>query len=164
MADLITGATKLAAVIGDPVRHSLSPQIHNAAYAAAGLDWRLVALPVPDGGAAAALDAMRALSIEGFSVTMPHKELVLPHLDELTEAAQALGAVNCITNTDGHLVGDNTDGEYRAQVMRATDVTNVRRVHSFCRQTNGSVYERGLLFLEVQIVACLRLRCRQQSL
>ena len=54
---------------------------------------------------------MRTLGIRGFSVTMPHKELVLPHLDELTPTAQELGAVNCITNTEGHLLGDNTDGE-----------------------------------------------------
>lgn len=110
VADLITGATRLAAVIGDPVRHSMSPQIHNAAYLACGLDWRYVALPVPAGGAPAALDAMRALSIEGFSVTMPHKEVVAEHVDELMPAAAALASVNCVRNDNGRLIGDSTDG------------------------------------------------------
>lgn len=63
------------------------------------------------GDAASAVAAMRTLGIRGLSVTMPHKEAVLDELDELTPTALRLGAVNCITNTDGHLVGDNTDGE-----------------------------------------------------
>lgn len=106
----ISGATKLAAVIGDPVRHSLSPRIHNAAYEAVGLDWRFLALPVPAGGAPAALDGMRALSIEGFSVTMPHKEAVAANVDELMPAAAALASVNCVRLEDGRLIGDSTDG------------------------------------------------------
>jgi len=72
----ITGATRLAAVIGDPVRHSLSPAIHNAGFAALGLDWRFLALPVADGRGAEALEAMRVLGIDGYSVTMPHKAAV----------------------------------------------------------------------------------------
>lgn len=110
VAEPITGATKLAAVIGDPVRHSLSPLIHNAAYAAIGLDWRFVALPVAAGGAPAALDAMRALSIEGFSVTMPHKEAVAGAVDELMPAARALASVNCVRREGNRLLGDSTDG------------------------------------------------------
>ena len=110
VASPITGATKLAAVIGDPVRHSFSPQIHNAAYEASGLDWRFVALPVPAGRAPAALDAMRALSIEGFSVTMPHKEVVASHVDELMPAAAALASVNCVRREGDRLIGDSTDG------------------------------------------------------
>ncbi len=69
---VISGSTRLAGVIGDPVRHSLSPAIHNAGFAALGLDWVYVALPVPAGGGAAAVDAMRTLGIDGLSVTMPH--------------------------------------------------------------------------------------------
>lgn len=110
MADLITGATKLAAVIGDPVRHSLSPQIHNAGFEALGLDWRFLAFPVAAGDAGAALDAMRSLSIEGYSVTMPHKESVAEHVDQLMPAAAALRSVNCVKREGGRLVGDSTDG------------------------------------------------------
>lgn len=114
------GATSVAAVIGDPVRHSLSPVLHNAAFAAAGLDWVYVALPVPAGRAAAALDAMRWCGVAGLSVTMPHKEAIAELLaGRLSAAAQRLGAVNCVRRAqpDGsgpgapvELVGENTDG------------------------------------------------------
>ena len=106
----LSGATTLAGVIGDPVRHSLSPTIHNAAFAACGLDWVYCAFPVPRGRAADALAAMRTLGIAGYSVTMPHKADVAAAVDECTPSAAALGAVNCVINRNGHLVGDNTDG------------------------------------------------------
>lgn len=108
---MITGATRLAAVIGDPVRHSLSPVIHNAAFAAAGLDWVYVAMPVPAGGGAAAVDAMRVLGIDGLSVTMPHKAEVAAAVDALTPAAEALGVCNCLYRRDGRIVGHSTDGD-----------------------------------------------------
>lgn len=105
-----TGTTRLAGVIGWPVEHSRSPHIHNAAYAATGLDWVYVALPVPPGEVEAALAGMRALGIEGLSVTMPHKAAAAAAVDALTDDAVALRAVNSIRR-DGHrLVGDNTDG------------------------------------------------------
>jgi shikimate dehydrogenase len=107
----VSAATRVAGVIGDPVRHSLSPAIHQAAFAAAGLDWVFVAFEVPAGRGAAAIEAMRVLGIDGLSVTMPHKEDVIAALDELTPSAEALGAVNCVVARDGRLIGDNTDGE-----------------------------------------------------
>lgn len=114
MADVpgprLSGTTKLAAVIGDPVRHSLSPAIHNAGFQALGLDWCFLAFPVPAGGAVRALDAMRALSIEGLSVTMPHKETVAANVDELMPAAAALASVNCVKRDGAKLIGDSTDG------------------------------------------------------
>lgn len=97
-------------MIGDPVRHSLSPAIHNAGFAAAGLDWVYVALPVPTGCAAQALVGMVALGIEGLSVTMPHKDAVAAAVDELSPAAKALGAVNCVRRVGNRLVGESTDG------------------------------------------------------
>lgn len=107
----ISGSTRLAAVIGDPARHSLSPAIHNAAFAACGLDLVYVAFDVARGHATDALAAMRVLGITGFSVTMPHKADVAAAVDECTPTAATLGAVNCVINRDGHLIGDNTDGE-----------------------------------------------------
>lgn len=99
-------------MIGDPVAHSRSPAIHNAAFRAAGLDWVFVAFPVPEGAAVAAVEGMRALGVRGLSVTMPHKHAVVPALDRLSDAAAALGAVNCIARGPGdELVGHNTDGE-----------------------------------------------------
>ena len=107
---MISGETRLAGLIGTPVRHSLSPAIHNAAFAALGLDWVFLAFEVPEGAAGMAAAGMRALGIEGLSVTMPHKAAVVDAVDALTPDAEALGAVNCIAR-DGHgLLGDNTDG------------------------------------------------------
>ena len=102
--------TRVAAVIGDPVRHSLSPRLHNAGFAALGLDWTYVACPVAEGEAAEAVEAMRTLGIEGMSVTMPHKKSVASAVDGLSPTAAKLGAVNCITRDGDRLVGENTDG------------------------------------------------------
>lgn len=116
----ITGQTRLAGVIGDPVRHSISPAIHNAAFAAAGLDWRYLAFPVAGGRAADAIAAMDVLGIEGLSVTMPHKADVFATLVRHTPAAAALGVCNCVfRDRDGMLVGDNTDGDGFVAALRA---------------------------------------------
>jgi shikimate dehydrogenase len=103
--------TRLAAVIGSPVRHSLSPLLHNAAFAALDLPWVYVAFEVAPGGAAGALSAMAVLGIEGLSVTMPHKSDIAAALDRLSPVAQRLGAVNCVRRDGDELVGENTDGE-----------------------------------------------------
>ena len=83
----VTGRTRLAAVIGDPVRHSLSPTIHNAGFGAVDLDWVFLAFEVPVGGGGAAVEAMRVLGIDGLSVTMPHKADVAAAVDRLSPAA-----------------------------------------------------------------------------
>ncbi|HEX2192088.1 MAG TPA: shikimate dehydrogenase, partial [Acidimicrobiales bacterium] len=102
--------TRVAAVIGHPVRHSLSPVLHNAAFRALELDWVYVAFEVPDGGAPSALAGMRALGIEGLSVTMPHKDAVAAAVDRLSPTARALGAVNTVVRRADVLEGHNTDG------------------------------------------------------
>src|SRR5687767_6297716 len=104
--------------MGDPVRHSLSPAILNAAFAAVGLDWVFVAFEVPEGKAPAALEGMRALGIDGLSVTMPHKSAVARSVDRLTPAADELAAVNCVSRTGDVLVGDNTDGDGFLDALR----------------------------------------------
>lgn len=105
--------TRLVGVIGSPVAHSLSPLLHDAAFAALGLGdtWRSVAFEVAPGQAVGALAAMRRADIRGLSVTMPHKADVAALVDDCSEVARRLGAVNCIVNTDGVLFGTNTDGE-----------------------------------------------------
>ena len=108
---MITGSTRLAGVIGSPARHSLSPVIHNAAFAAAGLDWVFVAFEVVPGAASAALAGMRAFGIAGLSVTMPHKDDVAAAVDVLDPAAAALGTANTVVmQPDGRLAGHSTDG------------------------------------------------------
>jgi shikimate dehydrogenase len=108
---VITGATRIAGVIGDPVRHSLSPKLHNAAYRALDLDWVFLAFEVPDGGARAALDAARVLGFVGLSVTMPHKTAVADLCDELSPGAAALRSVNTVVVSDGRTTGHSTDGD-----------------------------------------------------
>lgn len=98
-------------MIGDPVRHSLSPAIHNAAFEAAGLDWVYVALPVSADNGDRAVEAMKTLGIDGLSVTMPHKVAVARAADDLTVSARALGVSNCLFWRDGSVVGDSTDGD-----------------------------------------------------
>lgn len=106
----ISGETRLAGVIGAPIRHSLSPVIFNAAFEACDLDWIYVAFEVPSGGGPDALAAMRALDMGGLSVTMPHKDAIAEHVDRLTPEAEALHAVNCVASTGEGLLGANTDG------------------------------------------------------
>lgn len=100
----------LAAVIGSPVGHSLSPAIHNAAFKAVGLSWLFVAWEVPDGLAGEALSAMKSLGMAGLSVTMPHKTAVAEAVDTLSPQAKKLQAVNCVEHQGNQLVGHNTDG------------------------------------------------------
>jgi shikimate dehydrogenase len=108
---VISGATRVAAVIGSPVQHSLSPALHNAAFAQLGVDWVYVAFPVHTGEAQHALDAMRTLGLGGLSVTMPHKEAVAMAVDSLDPAAAALRSVNTVVpQADGTLRGYSTDG------------------------------------------------------
>ena len=102
----------VAAVIGSPIGHSLSPAIHNAAFAAGGLDWVYVAFEVAPGDGRRAVEAMRALGIAGLSVTTPHKLDVAAAVDSLSPAALALRSVNTVVRSaDGELVGHSTDGD-----------------------------------------------------
>ena len=113
---------KLAAVIGSPVAHSLSPAIHRAAFGAAGIDWSYVALDVPPGRADEALSAMRLFHFGGLSVTMPHKEAIAKLVDRLDPAARALHSVNTVSWDGDELVGSSTDGAGFVASLTAADV------------------------------------------
>ena len=106
---MITGTTRLAAVIGWPVAHSRSPQMLNAAFAAAGVDAVMVPIGAPPERFATVVAGLRAMAALGASVTVPHKLAALALCDEVTPAARAIGAVNCLHVDDGRLVGHNTD-------------------------------------------------------
>ena len=111
---------RVAAVIGDPARHSRSPAVHNAAFAAAGIDWVFTAFEVPAGGGAAALEAMRVLQLAGLSVTMPLKAEVAEVADLRDDAVEMLGAANCILPLgDGRLRAANTDAAGFVAGLRA---------------------------------------------
>ena len=107
----ISGSTILVGVIGNPVKHSLSPVILNAAFREAKINWVYTAFETPEEKLADAIDGIRALGIAGLSVTMPHKAKVCSLLDEISDSAQTLNAVNCIVNDAGKLEGHNTDGD-----------------------------------------------------
>jgi shikimate dehydrogenase len=125
---VITGSTRVAAVIGSPVRHSLSPALHNAAFQQLGIDWVYVAFPVAHGEAQAAIDAMRALRLGGLSVTMPHKEAVARCVDRLDPAAAALDSVNTVVpQDDGALLGCSTDGAGFIASLAAAGVSVAER-------------------------------------
>ncbi len=113
----------VAALIGSPVGHSLSPVIHQAAFDAAGVDWTYAAFDVPAGRADDALAAMRVLGIAGLSVTTPHKEQVAECVDGLAPAAATLHSVNTVVAEDGdRLVGHNTDGHGFLAALHADGV------------------------------------------
>jgi shikimate dehydrogenase len=102
---------KIVGLIGYPLGHSLSPAMQNAAFKKLGLDYEYELFEIKPEDLSEALAGMRALHIAGFNVTVPHKEAVLPLLDEVTQLARVIGAVNTVVNQDGRLIGYNTDGE-----------------------------------------------------
>lgn len=111
MKKRISGHTRLLALIGSPVSHSGSPAMYNYSFEKLGLDYAYVAFDVKKEGVKEALDAMRLFNMRGMNVTMPDKVEAAKYMDELSPAAQLIGAVNTIVNEDGKLIGYNTDGE-----------------------------------------------------
>ena len=106
----ITGKTKLTALLGSPVSHSISPQMHNASFRLLGLDYVYLAFDVTPEHLHDAVMGLKAAGICGFNLTMPLKVHILPYLDELTPAARLAGAVNTVIVRDGKLIGHTTDG------------------------------------------------------
>jgi len=107
----ISGKTRVCAIIGNPVSHSLSPVMHNAAFKKLGLNLVYVAFKVTRNELKDAISGARSLGLQGLNVTMPHKNAVIKYLDEIESTAKAIGAVNTILNEQGKLTGFNTDGK-----------------------------------------------------
>ncbi len=103
-------STGLLAVIGDPIAHSLSPLLQNTMIAELGMDDLYLAIQVPRGGLPDFLQAAKTIGIQGFNLTMPHKEDILPYLSDITREAQRAGSVNSVRLRDGQLEGHSTDG------------------------------------------------------
>lgn len=102
-------STKIVGIIGHPIKHSFSPLMHNIAFEISGQNFIYLPFDVPANYLKDALKGMVALGIKGFNVTLPLKEKILPLLKDVTEEANIIGAVNCVTNEDGILRGFNTD-------------------------------------------------------
>lgn len=106
---MITGTTKLLGVIGDPIEHSLSPIMHNAALAEMGLNFVYVPFRIAPENLKAAIAGFEAIHVHGFSITIPHKQAIMPLLSDVTEVARAIGAVNTVWRTEQGWSGTNTD-------------------------------------------------------
>jgi shikimate dehydrogenase len=112
---IINSDTWLYGVVGNPLKHTLSPALHNAAFSACGLNALYLAFETRE--IEGALKGMRALGLKGLSVTRPYKSAVIPWLDEVEEWARQIGAVNTIVNQDGRLIGFNTDADGALQAL-----------------------------------------------
>ncbi len=123
MTERLSGHTELLAILATPIRHSLSPKIYNETYAKLGLDLAYLAFEVGPDGLEDALKGIRALGIKGGNVSMPNKQAIIPYLDEVSQAAQIIGAVNTYVNEDGKLIGHNTDGKGAVMALEAEGVT-----------------------------------------
>ncbi|MBS7634048.1 shikimate dehydrogenase [Candidatus Bathyarchaeota archaeon] len=117
----LSGKTRICALIGDPVEHSLSPVIQNAAFKHLGLDYIYLAFNVRADRLKDAVSGIRALNMHGLNVTMPHKIAVIKYLDGLDETASRVGSVNTILNSDGRLIGYTTDGVGALNALKSAD-------------------------------------------
>ncbi|HEY82556.1 MAG TPA: shikimate dehydrogenase [Dehalococcoidia bacterium] len=106
---MISGRTKVCGVIGDPIEHTMSPVMHNAAFSKLGLDYVYLPFRVTAQELGKAVEGARALNIRGLNITIPHKVAILPFLDKLDPLAEKIGAINTIVNDGGVLIGYNTD-------------------------------------------------------
>ena len=157
----ITGHTRLTALLGSPVAHSISPLMHNEAFRLLDLDYTYLCFDVTEDTLPAAVAGLKACGIRGFNLTMPNKNKIVELLDELSPAARLIGAVNTVVNDDGHLTGYNTDGVGYMQAVKDAgyDITGktitvmgaggaataicaqaaldgVKRIHIFARETS----------------------------
>ena len=125
MTERLTGHTLLISLIATPIRHSMTPTMHNEAFAKLGLDYAYLAFEVDNSTLKPAVDGIRALGIRGSNVSMPNKQAIIPYLDEISPEAKLIGAVNTVTNKDGkgHLVGYNTDGIGAIKALEDEGVT-----------------------------------------
>lgn len=119
---MIDGKTTTCCVIGNPIKHSLSPTMHNAAYEKLGLNFVYVAFRVENVGDA--VIGMRGLGIRGMSVTIPHKVSIIKYLDRIDSLAKNIGAVNTVVNENGKLLGYNTDCEGAMRALK--EITDIR--------------------------------------
>jgi shikimate dehydrogenase len=118
----ITGKTRVCGVIGDPIEHTLSPLMHNAAFEALKLDYVFLAFKVKPAEVGNAIAGMRALNIRGLNVTMPHKSTIMNFLDRIDLSAQIINSVNTILNKESTLFGFNTDGVGALKALRENGV------------------------------------------
>ena len=147
----VRGTTKILGVMGSPVTHSLSPVMHNAAIAALGLDYVYVPLPVAIADLSTAVNGLKAIgAVEGFNLTIPHKQEIIPLLDQISDTARAIGAVNTVKRLGDRWVGTNTDA--------AGFLVPLLKLEGTWEDRSAVVLGCGGAAKAV-IAACLQLRC-----
>ncbi len=134
----IGSRTGVVGVLGHPIGHSLSPRMHNAAFQAQGIDMVYLAFDVPPEHLHQAMLGLRALSFRGANVTIPHKEAVMAHLDEVEATAARIGSVNTVVNDDGRLIGHNTDKSGFAAALRGLRPEGARGLTCFVAGAGGA--------------------------
>ena len=115
---------KSFAVIGDPIDHSLSPNIHSAAFRELDLDSSYIAYRIPQGELQEGIEGLKKIRIDGFNVTIPHKIEMMKYLDKIDESCSIIGAVNTVVNKDGILKGYNTDMDGFLDPFRKKGIKN----------------------------------------
>lgn len=158
MAPEITGRTALLGVLGDPVRHSLSPALHNAAFAELGLEWVYLALPAPADQLAVVVRALEAIGCRGLSVTIPHKQAVAQLCRDLSPLAERVGAVNTLVPlAGGGWHGTNTDVEGFLAPLRQRQWQGKRAVVLGCGGSARAVVA-GLVELDCEAITVVARR------
>lgn len=125
---MISGHTRIVGVIGDPVEHSRSPQMHNTAFQEMGLDYVYVPFRVKAEQLRSAVNGFKALNVAGINVTLPHKKAVLPLMDHISEEAELIGAVNTMVFKDGVVEGHNTDARGFIASLYEKDIDSVKNM------------------------------------
>jgi len=139
-----TFLSELIALFGQPVAENPTQYMHEQAFASLGLQWRYITMQVPAEKLADAIVGLRAMNFAGANCTIPHKVVVIPHLDSLTETAQKIGAVNTIVRqTDGSLLGENTDGKGFIQAVAEAGM-DLRGVHATIFGAGGAARAIGV--------------------
>ncbi|MFM7477985.1 MAG: shikimate dehydrogenase [Microcystis aeruginosa] len=147
---IINGKTKLLGVIGDPIGHTLSPLMHNAAIDALGLNYVYLPLPIAPEHLATAIAGFAAIDLQGFSVTIPHKLAIIPLLSQSTEKARLVGAVNTVWRTKTGWQGTNTDVDGFLAPLKSLD-KDWSRVNPVILGNGGAA--------RAVVVACAQLGC-----
>lgn len=160
MTNSISGKTKVCGLIGDPVEHTMSPAMHNAAFKKLGLDYVYVPFWVKATELDKAIAGMRALNMRGLNVTIPHKVAVLKLLDKLDPLAEKIGAVNTIVNDDGVLTGHNTDATGFLQPLLEKGIEPKGKNITIVGAGGGS---RGISFILAEQGANLTILNRQPA-
>jgi shikimate dehydrogenase len=139
---LLTGETRLVGLLGNPVSHSLSPRMQNAAFAARGLDWAYVPLPVKPEDLEAPVSGLAALGFAGANLTIPHKSAIVSFCDELDGVAERAASVNTLVVRDGRMLGSSTDG------LAVTDAVAAQDAHVLILGAGGAAVAMAVALLD----------------